>query len=114
MTEQRFTEDVDYDDAEIGEILFDAYLLQVYHSQREGLSVGQSSSMSDRMEQPVVETMANVVETGHEQNLEQAQIRTSLKRQREHILADCQAENRQHEFQADYDRRSIQKLGETM
>ena len=40
------------------------------------------------------------------------QIRILLKRQREQILADCQAEIRKHEFQADYDRRSIQKLNE--
>ena len=30
------------------------------------------------------------------------------------ILADCQAEIRRHEFQANYDRRSIQKLSETI
>ena len=40
------------------------------------------------------------------------QIRILLERQREQILADCQAEIRNHEFQADYDRRSIQKLNE--
>ena len=39
-------------------------------------------------------------------------LRTLLERQREQILADCQAEIRKHEFQADYDRRSIQKLNE--
>ena len=32
MTEQRFLEDVDYDDAAIGEMLFNAYREQVYHS----------------------------------------------------------------------------------
>ena len=97
FTEQRFPKDVDHDDAAIGEMLFNAYREQVYHSQREGLSVGQSSSsMSDRTGQPVVET-------GQEQNLEHAQIRTLLDRQREQILADCQAEIRKHEFQADYD-----------
>ena len=54
--EQRFVEDVDYDDAAIGEMLLNAYREQVYHSQREGLSVGPSSwSMSDRTGQPVVE-----------------------------------------------------------
>ena len=47
--EQRLPDDMDYNDAAIGEMLFDAYREQVYHSQREGLSVGQSwSSMSDR------------------------------------------------------------------
>ena len=61
MTQQRFhqqrlPEEVDYDDAAIGEMLFNAYREKVYHSQREALSVGQSSSlMSDRTEQPVVE-----------------------------------------------------------
>ena len=123
MTEQRYLEDVDYDDAAIGEMLFNAYRQQVYHSQREGLSVGQSSSsMSDRTGQPVVEivtkshdrTGQHVVETGQELNTEHAQIRTLLDRQREQILADCQAEIRRHEFQADYDRRSIQKLSQTI
>ena len=84
IPEQRFLEDVDYDDAAIGEMLLRAYREQVYHSQREGLSVGQSSSsMSDRTGQIVVETVAKshdrtgqpVVETGQELNLEHAQIR---------------------------------------
>ena len=48
------------------------------------------------------------------QNSESEQIRTLLDRQREQILAECQAEIRKHEFQADYDRRSIQKLNETI
>ena len=37
-----------------------------------------------------------------------------MDRQREQILADCQAEIRKHEFQADYDRRNQQKLNETI
>ena len=108
INEQRFLEDVDYDDAAIGEMLFNAYREQVYHSQREGLSVGQSSSsVSDRSGQPVVER-------GQELNTEHAQIRTLLDRQREQILADCQSEIRRHEFHANYDRRRIQKLSETI
>ena len=43
---------------------------------------------------------------------ENEQIRILLERQREQILADCGAEIQKHEFQADYDRRSIQKLNE--
>ena len=35
-----------------------------------------------------------------------------LDRQKEQILAECQAENKKHKFQADYDRRSVRKLGE--
>ena len=50
----------------------------------------------------------------HRQNSENEQIRTLLDRQREQILADCQAEIRKHEFQADYDRRRKQKLNETI
>ena len=42
--EQRFSEDVDYDDAAIGQMLFNAYRGQVDHSEREGLSSGLSSS----------------------------------------------------------------------
>ena len=41
---------------------------------------------------------------------ENEQIRILLERQREQILVDCRAEIQKHEFQADYDRRSIQKL----
>ena len=47
-------------------------------------------------------------------NSENEQIRTLLERQRDQTLAGCQAEIREHEFQADYDRRSIQKLNETI
>ena len=121
--EQRFLEDVDNDDAAIGEMLFNAYREQVYHSQREGLSVGQSSSsVSDRSRQPVVEIVAKshdrsglpVVGRGQELHTEHAQIRILLDRQREQIHADCQAEIRRHEFQANYDRRSIQKFSETV
>ena len=105
-----------YDDAAIGEMLFNAYREQVYNSQREGLSVGlSSSSVSERTVRPVVErTGRPVVERGQELNTEHVQIRTLLDRQREQILADCQAEIRRHEFQADYDRRCIQKLSETI
>ena len=49
---------------------------------------------------------------GQELNTEHAKIRTLLDRQREQILADCQAVIRRHEFQADYDRRSVRKFGE--
>ena len=51
---------------------------------------------------------------GQELNVGNAQIRTLLDRQREQILADCQAEIKRHELQAGNDRRSIQKLSETI
>ena len=114
--EERFLEDVDYDDAALEEMLYDADREHVYHSQREGLSVGQSSSsVSERTGRPVVERTGRlVVERGQELNSESEQIRTLLDRQREQILDECQAEIKKHEFQANYDRRSIQKLSETI
>ena len=86
--EQRFLEDVDYDDAALEEMLYNAHREHVYHSQREGLSVGQSSlSVSERTERPVVERAGRlVVERGQELNTEHAQIWTLLDRQREQIL----------------------------
>ena len=68
----------------------------------------------DRKGQPVVDREKSH-ESGNEiqrKNFENEQIRTLLDRQREQILTDCQAEIQKHEFQADYDRRSIQKLNE--
>ena len=44
--------------------------------------------------------------SGQELNVENAQIRNLFDRQKEQILAECQAEIKKHEFQADYDRRS--------
>ena len=76
-----------------------------------------------RRQSVMIETVKPVVcrdashAQGHEiqrHNSEREQIRTLLDRQREQILANCQAEIRKHEFQADYDRRSIQKLNETI
>ena len=102
VTEQRFTEDLDYDDAVIGQTLFNTYRRRVDHSAGEGQSSGlSSSSMShDKTGQPVVDRDKSH-ESGYEiqrQNSENEQIRTLLDRQREQLLADCQAEIRKHEF----------------
>ena len=45
---------------------------------------------------------------------ESEQIRILLERQKEQHLADSRAEIQKHEFQADCDRRSIQKLTEVI
>ena len=56
FSEQRFLEDVDYDDTALEEMLFQTHREHVYHSQREGLLVGQSSSsVSERTGRPVEE-----------------------------------------------------------
>ena len=65
FSEQRFLEEVDHDDAAIGQMLFNAYRGQVDHSEREGLSSGlSSSSMSDRTGQPVVNSDKSHDRTG--------------------------------------------------
>ena len=113
VTEQRFPEDFDFDDITIGQTLLNACRRRADHSEGEGLSscLSSSSMSHDRTETPVVCRDASHAQ-GHEiqrQNFECEQIRTLLDRQREQILADCQAEIRKHEFQTDYDRRSFQK-----
>ena len=50
--------------------------------------------------------------SGQEPNIGNAQIGTPLDKQKEQILAECQAEINRHEFQAADDRRSLRKLGE--
>ena len=60
------------------------------------------------------DSQVSSVQETQRHNSESEEIRILQERQREQILADCQAEIRKHEFQADYDRRSIQKLNETI
>ena len=114
MSEQRLPDDFDYDDVTIGKTLLDACRRRADHSE-ECLSSCLSSSVShDRTERPVVCSLVSSALETQRHNSENEQIRTLLERQREQILADCQAEIRKHEFQADYDRSSIQKLNETI
>ena len=108
LGEQQIPDDFDYDDVTIGKTLLDACRRRADHSEEEGLSscLSSSSSMSHACHAQ-----------GHEiqrQNSESEQIRTLLNRQREQIIADCQAQIRKHEFQADYDKRNIQKLNEVI
>ena len=82
-------------------------------SKEEELSVGQSSSVSERTGRPVGDRAGRPVESiGQELHVANAQIRTLLDRQKERILADCQAQINRHKFQADYDRRSLRTFGE--
>ena len=113
LSEQRFPDDFDYDDVTIGQTLLDACRRRADHSEEEGLSSCLSSSVShDRTGRPVVCRLVSSAQETQRHNSENEQIRTLLERQREQILADCQAEIRRHKFQADYDRSSIQKLNE--
>ena len=117
--------DLEYDDYTFGMALSSPLFTQEredaasrrreYHSHDEGLSSSQSSSVRHRTGRPVVELfnslISNVRENPHRSS-ENEQIRILLERRREQILADCHSEIQKHEFQADYDRRSIQKLSE--
>ena len=108
FSKQGFPEDAEYDDAALEDMLREAHRVHVHHSQREDLSVGQSSSVSERTRRLVGERAGRPAESSSQD----AQIRTLLDRQKEQILAECQARINRHEFQAAYDRRSLLKLGE--
>ena len=96
FSKQGFPEDAEYDDAALEDLLREAHRVHVHHSQREDLSVGQSSSVSERTGRPVGERAGRPAESSSQD----AQIRTLLDRQKERILAECQAEIKKHEFQA--------------
>ena len=70
-------------------------------SERTGRSVGERTGRPVRP-------------SGQELIVGNAQIRTLLDRQKERILAECQPEINRHEFQADFDRRSLRKFGELL
>ena len=120
--------DLQYDDSTIGMALSspvftqeregDASRRRAYHSHDRGLSSSQSSSsVGHRTGRPVVEQFDSQIPNVRENprhSSENEQIRILLERQRELILADCQAEIQKHELQADFDRRSIQKLNEVI
>ena len=104
-----FPADAEYDDAALEGMLSEAHRVHSHHSQREDLSVSlSSSSVSDRTGRPV----GDRTERPAEQSNQEAQIRTLLDKQKEQVLAECQARINRHEFQAAYDRRSSLKLGE--
>ena len=87
---------------------------QAYHSLEESLLSRQSFSVGHvRTGRPVSDEFGSLISNVREnpsRDSENEQIRILLERQKEQILADCRAESQKHEFQADYDRRSIQKL----
>ena len=118
MTKQRFPEDLDYDDTIIGQTLLNACRRRADHFEGEGLSscLSSSSTSHDRTGKPVVcpDNSHEQCQEIQRQNSESEQIGTLLDQQRERILADFQAGMRKYEFQVDYDRRSIQKLNETI
>ena len=88
LSDKVFPEDAEYDDAALEGMLREAHRVLSHHSQREDLSVGlSSSSVCDRTERPV----GDRAERPAEQNSQDAQSGTLLDKQKERILAECQA-----------------------
>ena len=86
---------------------------QAYHSLEESLLPSQSLSVCHvRTGRPAHELswLSLSIREKPSRDSENEQIRILVERQKEQILADCRAEIQKHEFQADYDRRSIQKM----
>ena len=85
--------------------------MSITPSEKACLSVSRRRPCPNKRGDPLWREQGDlVVASGQKLNVEHAQIRTLLDRQKEQILAECQAEIKKHEFQADYDRRSVQKL----
>ena len=101
MSEQRLLDDFDYDDVTIGKTLFDACRRRADHSEECLSSCLLSSVSHDRKERPVVCSLVSSAQETQRHNSENEQIGTLLERQREQILADCQAQIRKHEFQTE-------------
>ena len=104
--------DLEHDDYTIGMALSSPLFTQeredaasrrhAYHSLDEGLSSSQSSSVGHRTGRPVADQFDSLISNVREnpcRGSENEQIRILLERQKEQILADCQAEIEKHEFQ---------------
>ena len=86
---------------------------QAHHSCKESLLPAQSLSVGHvRTVRPVHElsSLGSSIRENPSRDSDNEQIRILFERQKEQILADCGAKIQKHEFQADYDRRGIQKL----
>ena len=106
LSDRGFPEDSEYDDAALEGMLREAHRVHSHHPQREDLSVGLSSSVSERTGRPVGERARRPAECSSQD----AQNRFLLDRQKERILAECQAEINRHEFQAEELQRRDQQL----
>ena len=86
---------------------------QADHTPEESLLSSQSLSVGHVSTGRLVSefgSLSSSVRENPSRDSENEQIRILLERQKEQILADCRAEIQEHEFHADHDRRSIQKL----
>ena len=82
---------------------------QAYHSHEESLWPAQSFFAHTSTGRPVCE-LSSHQKRKPSREIEKERIRILFERQEEQILAEVRSEIQKHEFQADSDRRSIQKL----
>ena len=91
---------------------------QAYHSSDESLLSSQPLSLghvrTGRLVSDEFGSQFSDVRENRRRDSENEQIRILPERQKEQILADERAEIQKHEFQADYDRRNVQKLNEVI
>ena len=91
---------------------------QACHSPEKSSLPSQSLSVGHvRTGRPVSDEYGSPISNAREhpcRDSENEQIRILLERQKEQTLADYRAEIQKHEFQADYDRRNIDKLNEVV
>ena len=120
--------DLDIDDYTIGRALSSTLFAQereepagrrqAYHSLEESLLSSQSLSVGHVRTGRLVSDEFDILIPNVRENpcrgTENDQIRILLERPKEQILADCRAQIQRHEFQADDDRRNIQKLNEVI
>ena len=119
-TEPSYSCDAELDDEILGKALSSPLFIQkrgesadrrqAYHSYEESLLPAVFFFTHTRTERPVHEPSSCREKPSRE--VENGTIRILLERQKEQILGDSRAEIQKHEFQADSDRRSIQKLNE--
>ena len=113
-TDPSYSCDAEVDDETIGKALLHHCSFRSEKNQRTEdklitLMICQLSPFSHtRTERPVHELSSCTRNSSRE--LENARFRILLERQKEQILADCKGEIQKHEFQADYDGRSVQEL----
>ena len=115
--------DAELDDETIGRALSSPLFIQereepadrrqAYHSYEESLLPAQSLSVCHGRTGRPVHELSSLSSRSREKpsrDSENERIRILLERQKEQILTECRAETQKHEFQAEYDRRSILKL----
>ena len=112
MTDQRFLEDVDYDNAAIGEMLFNAYRVHVYHtpSEKACLLVSRRRQCPIKGETRCGENRETCCGKWSGAKRWKRTDKNSFGADRgSKFSPNVQAEIKRHEFQADSDRRSTQK-----